>query len=120
MSHPQASGMDVLIIEDSPVFALFAAHAVTSCLPEANIARCATYATAAEHLRDSGCGLVVCGFGVGDGRTAHDVRSLTTAPMVVLTGRPGAIPDLPSDSRLVYKGAGPDALCAAIQAAVSA
>lgn len=114
------SGLKVVVVDDSAVFALFAANAVTSCLPHASVVRCDSYAEAAEDLRDGGVGLVVCGYGVGDGRTAHDVRRICSAPMVLLTGRPAHELDLPANSRVVLKGAGPDALRAAIGAAVLA
>lgn len=114
----QGSGMRVVVLDDSPVFSLFAANAVATCLPGASIVRCDSYSTAAGHLREADCGLIVCGYGVGDGRTAHDVRRITSAPMVLLTGRPEAEIDMPSDARVVAKGAGPDALRAAIGAAV--
>lgn len=112
------AGIRVVVLDDSPVFSLFAANAVATCLPGASVIRCDTYSSAAEHLRDTSCGLIVCGYGVGDGRTAHDVRRITSAPIVLLTGRPQHEIELPSDSRVVLKGAGPDALRAAIGAAV--
>ena len=114
----EGPGLKVIVLEDSAVFATFAAQVVTTCLPGASVVRCESYADAANQLREGTCGLIVCGFGVGDGRTAHDVRRLTAAPMVVLTGHPGREGDLPANSRLVLKGAGPDALRAAIGSAV--
>ena len=111
--------MRVVILDDSPVFAMFAASAVKTSLPGASVVQCATYSEAAAHLRDSGCELVVCGYGVGEDMTAHDVRSVTSAPMVLLTGRPLDGISLPSNSRLVMKQDGPDALRAAIGASVA-
>ncbi len=103
-----------LVIEDSPVFAALASSAITSNFKGAQVVRKATYDDAAEELADGMFSAVVCGFGLGGNRTAHDVRSATTAPIVVLTGRPGAI-DAPRDSRVVAKGAGPEALVSALK-----
>ena len=111
-------GLEVIVLEDSAVFATLAAQAVVASLPGASVVRCDSYAEAATRLREGSCGLIVCGYGVGEGRTAHDVRRLTAAPMVILTGHAGREGDLPSGSHLVLKSAGPDALKAAIGTAV--
>jgi len=110
--------MKVVVLDDSVVFAMFAANAVATVLPNASVVRCTSYDEAAKEL-ENGCGLVVCGYGVGDGKTAHDVRRASSAPMVLLTGRPETDFDKPSNARVVLKGDGPEALRAAIGAAVS-
>jgi len=112
------NGLKVVVLDDSAVFAMFAANAAATALPGASIVRCETYVDALEELSDGRCGLVVCGYGVGEGVTAHDLRRASSAPMVLLTGRPEADIDKPANSRVVLKGAGPDALRAAIGAAV--
>lgn len=111
------TGMKVVVLDDSAVFAMFAANAVASALPGATVVRCETYTDALAELSDGSCGLVVCGYGVGEGVTAHDLRRASSAPMVLLTGRPESEIDMPSNARVVLKGAGPDALRAAIGAA---
>jgi len=111
------NGMKVVVLDDSAVFAMFAANAVAAALPGARVVRCETYLEALDELADGSCGLVVCGYGIGDGVTAHDLRRASSAPMVLLTGRPEGEFDKPSNSRVVLKGAGPDALRAAIGAA---
>ena len=110
-------GLKVVVLDDSAVFAMFAANAVATALPGARVVRCENYREALDELADGSCGLVVCGYGVGEGVTAHDLRRACTAPMVLLTGRPESEIDKPSNSRVVLKGAGPDALRAAIGAA---
>lgn len=112
------AGMKVVVLDDSVVFAMFAANAAATALPGASVVRCATYSDALEELSDGRTGLVVCGYGVGEGVTAHDLRRASSAPMVLLTGRPEAEIDTPVNCRVVLKGAGPDALRAAIGAAV--
>ncbi|MDO8847228.1 MAG: hypothetical protein Q7W51_02420 [Coriobacteriia bacterium] len=107
-----------LVIEDSPVFAALAASVISSHFTGAQIVRKSTYDDAAEELADGMFSAVVCGFGLGGERTAHDVRRITTAPLVVLTGRPGKI-DPPSGSRVVHKGAGPEALASALRACLA-
>lgn len=109
-----ADPVRVIVLDDSPVFSLFAAQAVASALPGADVTRYASFGEARQHLAGDQCDLVVCGFGVGDGMTANDVRRLSKAPIVLLTGRPMDEIGLPSKSHLVRKGAGPDALQAAI------
>ena len=111
--------MQVVVLDDSPVFAMFATNAVKMSLPGASVVQCATYSEATAHLRGSDCGLIVCGYGVGEDMTAHDIRSVSSAPMVLLTGRPLDGINLPANSHLVMKHDGPDALRAAIGAAVA-
>ncbi len=111
------NGMKVVVLDDSAVFAMFAANAAAATLPGARVVRCETYTQALRELADGSCGLLVCGYGVGEGATAHDLRRASSAPMVLLTGRPEAEIDKPPNSRVVLKGAGPDALRAAIGAA---
>lgn len=114
----KGNGLKVVVLDDSAVFAMFASNAVAAVLPSARVVRCETYAEALDELSDGSCGLVVCGYGVGEGVTAHDLRLASSAPMVLLTGRPTHEIGLPVNSRVVSKGAGPDALRAAIGAAV--
>lgn len=104
-----------LIIEDSPVFAALASSVISSHFTGAEIVRKPTYEAAADDLCETQYTAVVCGYGLGDSRTAHDVRQLTNAPMVVLTGRPGRI-DAPHGSQVVGKSAGPEALASALRA----
>lgn len=107
-----------LVIEDSPVFAALAASTLASHFAGAEIVRHSSFTAAAEDLRSGDHTAVVCGFGLGDGKTAHHVRELTTAPIVVLTGRPGEI-DAPRRSQVVAKSAGPEALAAALRAVLA-
>ena len=106
-----------LVIEDSPVFAALAASTIASTFTGAEVVRAATYDQAEGELADGMFSAVVCGFGLGGDRTAHDVRQLTHAPIVVLTGRPGDV-DAPMGARVVRKGAGPEALASALRACV--
>ena len=103
-----------LIIEDMHMFAVLASNTLTSHFPGAQIVCRTDFAGAEADLNDSMFSAVICGFGLGDGRTVHDVRALTEAPIVVLTGRVGEL-DAPSNSRVVQKGAGPEALVAALR-----
>jgi hypothetical protein len=106
-----------LVVEDSPVFAALSASTIKMHFPNASVERCATYDEAVTKLASGGYTAVVCGFGLDGGRTAHDLRMLTTAPLVVLTGRPGDI-DAPSGAQVVHKGAGAEALAGALRACV--
>lgn len=108
----------VVVLDDSPIFSLFAAHAVEKAVPGVRVIRSANFTEALPHMTSSQCQLVVCGYGVGEGMTAHDVRRVSDAPMVLLTGRPLDEIGLPSNSRVVTKGAGPEALQSAVEAAV--
>ncbi len=116
-SSNAGSGMKVVVLDDSVVFAMFAANAVAATLPAARVVRCETYREAVDELADGSCGLVVCGYGVGEGVTAHDLRRASSAPIVLLTGRPEGEFDKPTNSWVVLKGDGPEALRAAISAA---
>jgi hypothetical protein len=107
-----------LVIEDSPVFAALAASTIANHFTGAEIVRHTSFTDAEDDLRAGRHSVVVCGFGLGDGRTANDVRRLTTAPIVVLTGRPGQL-ELPFGARQVSKGAGPEALVSAINASLA-
>lgn len=110
----EGTGRKFLIIEDSPVFSAFAFSTISSNYPGAHIVRTLSYDAAASELSQDWAA-IVCGFGLGGDKTAHDVRRRTGAPMVVLTGRPD-ITDLPVGSRRVNKGEGPEALASALRA----
>lgn len=112
----RAAGETFLIIEDSPVFAALASTAIATNFLGAEVVRHHSFDAAREELTKQ-WSAVVCGFGVGNGKTAHDIRRHTVAPMVILTGRPDHI-DLPSGSRRVNKGEGPEALVSAIRASL--
>ena len=107
-----------LVIEDSPVFAALAASVISTHFDGAQVVRHPTYDAAAGELAEGGFSAVVCGFGLGGDRTAHDVRQLTQAPIVVLTGRLGEV-DAPAGARVVKKGAGPEALASALRTCIA-
>jgi len=115
--HTRASRR-FLVIEDSPVFAALASSTIASHYSDAEIVRRGSFAEAESDLRAGGFSAVVCGYGLGDGRTAHDVRACTSAPMVVFTGRLEGL-DVPADARIVEKSAGPEALMAALRASLA-
>jgi len=107
-----------LVIEDSPVFAALASSTITSTFNGAQVVRATTYEEATPELDGGMFSAVVCGFGLGGDRTVHDVRRLTTAPIVVLTGRPGAV-NVPHGTQVVRKGAGPEALASALRSCLA-
>ena len=107
-----------LVIEDSPIFAALASNTITSTFTGAQVVRATTYEDAAPELDGGMFSAVVCGFGLGGERTVHDVRRLTTAPIVVLTGRLGHV-DVPHGARVVQKGAGPEALASALRSCLA-
>jgi DNA-binding NarL/FixJ family response regulator len=109
----------VLVVDDSPIFAMIAANAVTYHMPHAKVACCGSYREAEALLRTSHFETVVSGFGIGSGHTVHDIRRITEAPIVVLTGRPEGQVDAPTNSRVVQKGTGPEALRMAIGASLA-
>lgn len=49
------TGMKVVVLDDSAVFAMFAANAVAATLPKAAIVRCETYHEALDELADGTC-----------------------------------------------------------------
>ncbi|MRS12276.1 MAG: hypothetical protein EG823_04290 [Actinobacteria bacterium] len=107
-----------LVIEDSPVFATLASSTIATHFNGAQVVTKSTYQDAAEELEQGMFSAVICGYGLGEGRTVHDVRTLTASPIVVLTGRPGHV-DVPQGAQVVRKGAGPEALAAALRACVA-
>ncbi len=107
-------GRKFLVVEDSPVFAALATTTIRMGFPDARVEECHTFEEAIEHIRTGLVDLLVCGYGLDQGKTAHDIRALTDTPMVVLTGRPDEI-DPPHGARVVEKMAGPLALQSAIQ-----
>jgi len=110
-------GRRFLIIEDSPVFAALASSTINSNFNGAQVVRAASFETALAELAGDWAA-IVCGFGIGGGKTAHDVRRHTEAPMVILTGRPDHI-ELPRGATRVNKGDGPEALAKALRACLS-
>lgn len=110
-------GRRLLVIEDSPVFAALASSTITTNFPGAHVERRASFDAALDELAHDWAA-IVCGFGVGGDKTAHDVRKHTRAPMVILTGRPDHI-DLPHGTQRVNKGDGPEALASALRACLA-
>jgi hypothetical protein len=107
-----------MVIEDSPVFAQLASATIASHYDGAEVVRHLSFGDAERDLAEGEYTAVVCGFGLGDGRTAHDVREVTDAPMVVLTGRLDGV-EAPSRAFVVEKSAGPQALVAALRACLA-
>ncbi|MBN2248526.1 MAG: hypothetical protein JW733_07490 [Coriobacteriia bacterium] len=103
-----------LIIEDSQVFATLTASALRTRSTGAIVDVRPSFAEAESDLGSTQYTAVICGYGLGGEHTVHDVRRVTRAPIVVLTGRPDEIA-LPSGSRKVMKASGPDALIAAVR-----
>jgi hypothetical protein len=108
------AGSCFLVVDDSPVFAIIAANAIKQHISGAVVEVCATFGEAEAVIRSKGIKLVISGYGLGDGKTVLDVRRMTEAPILVFTGRPGEDRELPHRSRVVAKGAGPDALRGAL------
>lgn len=108
------AGSCFLVVDDSPVFAIIAANAIKQHVAGAEVEVCASFDEAEAVIRSKGIRLVVSGYGLGDGKTVIDVRRLTEAPILIFTGRPGEDRELPRRSRIVAKGAGPEALRGAL------
>lgn len=108
------AGQRFLVVEDSPIFAKFASNTIQYVYPDAEVIECHTYADAAREIRTGKFKLIVSGFGLDGGKTAHDIRSLCDAPMVLLTGRPDRDAAGLGTATVVQKGAGSDAMRAAI------
>ncbi len=117
-SYVRPSANRFLVIEDSPIFAALAASVIQAHFRGAEVVRRLSFEDAADELRSAAITAVVCGYGLGGDRTAHDVRRLTAAPMVILTGRPGDVQP-PTRAQVVEKSAGPEALANALRAATA-
>jgi hypothetical protein len=107
-----------MIIEDSPVFAALASATVGSHFTDAEIVRRQSYSDARPDVISGNFSAIICGYGLGDGKTANDLRALTRAPMVIFTGRLEEI-RVPVGARVVEKSAGPEALIAALRASLA-
>lgn len=103
-----------LVIEDSSVFATLTSSALRTHFTGAVVDCRESFDQAVGDLRSTQYSAIICGYGLGGDRTVHDVRDVTEVPIVVLTGRPGHL-ELPRGSKMVTKGAGPEALVAAIR-----
>lgn len=112
----RAHGTRILVVDDSPIFATIAANTARLCYPGADVVQCHSFEEAEPELKGAGFSLIVSGNGLGGGRSVHDVRRLSMAPIVLFTGRPPAEADTPVGSRVVTKGAGPEALRLAMEA----
>lgn len=107
-----------MVIEDSQVFAVLTSSALRTHFPGATVDCRGSFAEAEADLSTTSYSAVICGYGLGGEHTVHDVRRVSRVPIVVLTGRPGAL-DLPAGAQRVSKGAGPDALVEAVKAVTS-
>ena len=83
--------------------------------PGAEVVQCHSFEEAEPRLRDQRFSLVVSGTGLGGNRSAHDVRRMTSAPIVLFTGRTPQGPEVPANACVVAKDAGPNALREAIE-----
>jgi hypothetical protein len=115
----EGDGSRVLVVDDSPVFCTISKNVIGNMMPESTVVACVDYGEARRQLDAGPVALVVSGLGIGDGRTAHDLRPLTEAPIIVLSGRPDADLGGLRNARLVRKDAGPGALSAAIEASLA-
>ncbi|HSK47848.1 MAG TPA: hypothetical protein VLA05_07585 [Coriobacteriia bacterium] len=109
----------VLVVDNSPIFSMIAANAVTYHMPQAEVITCDSYDEAERQLASAHFEALVCGYGLGGGKTAHDLRRVSRVPMVVLTGRPEDQIEAPENCRIVQKGTGPEGLRAAIGASLA-
>lgn len=109
-----------VVVEDSPIFASFAANSVRFSHPDAEVIECHTFAEAESALRSGPVKLIISGFGLDGGRTVHDVRRLCDAPIVLLTGRPDRDVSGLERVHMVEKGAGSEAMRSAIGALLGA
>jgi hypothetical protein len=114
-----AGGRKFVVIEDSQVFATLTSCAIRTAFPGSHVEEFHSFQDVEMRLRFGDIDVVVCAYGLDAGKTAHDVRALCDAPMVVVTGRPDGI-EPPKDSRVVTKMAGPVALRIAIQESLTA
>lgn len=118
MEHPGGITRKFMVVEDSPVFAALAASTIRFGFPNAQVTECHSFEAAVAALRSSDVDVLVCGYGVGEGKTVHDLRAICDVPIVVLTGRlHDVVP--PIRSRVVEKSAGPVALQAALEGALT-
>lgn len=114
------SGHHFLVVEDSPVFMRIAANVLRNAIPGASVTECCSFDEARQALLERPISLVVSGYGIGGGRSVKDLRMLTDAPIIVLTGRPEHEVDAPINAHVVQKDAGPGALTTAIHACMPA
>lgn len=118
MQHHDRPSHKVVVIEDSKVFATLTSCAIRTGFPGSRVEEFHSFGEAEMRLRFGGIDVIVCAYGLDDGKTAHDVRELCDAPMVVVTGRPDDV-TAPRDSQVIEKKAGPVALQVAIAGALT-
>jgi len=106
----------VLIVEPSAVFRTLARNAVQSCMDAERVVAAGTFEEAVRQLSGQPVGLLVCAERFDCGRTAHDIRAISSAPMIVLTSNDAALQSPPARSRVVARSAGPEIMRSAIAA----
>jgi hypothetical protein len=113
------SNSDVyLVVEDSPVFAALFTSTVRDVVGGAGeVVRCNSLDEAEPYLLRGNVKLVVGGYGLGNGRTAADLRDISDVPMVVMSGRPSGITAL-RNATIIQKSDGPDKLREAIRSLI--
>lgn len=112
------SSRTIIVIDDSPIFVRLAMAAVQNACTGYDVISAASLDDARHILEDSPA-LVVTGYGVGGGRTVHDVVALLDreTPVVVFTGKPNV--NLPMGAVLVEKTSGASALADAARTCLS-
>lgn len=112
------SSKTIIVIDDSPIFVRLAMAAVQNACSGYDVISAASLEDARQMLEDSPA-LVVTGYGVGGGRTVHDVVALIDreTPVVVFTGKPNV--SLPTGAVLVEKTSGASALADAARTCLS-
>lgn len=106
--------LKALVVEDSPVFSALTASTIRMEYPGARVLQCRSLMEAEATLNRSPVDVIVCGAGLSDGSTAHDIARMTPTPMIVMSGRLGDV-NLPEGAGFVEKSAGPLALKDAIE-----
>lgn len=114
MTAESATELRALVVEDSPVFSALTASTIRLEYPGARVLQCRTLIEAEAALGRAPVDVIVCGAGLSDGSTAHDIGRITPTPMVVMSGRLGDV-SLPPGAEFVEKSAGPLALRDAIE-----
>lgn len=112
------SSRTIIVIDDSPIFVRLAMAAVQNACAGYDVISASSLDDARHMLEDSPA-LVVTGYGVGGGRTVHDVVALLDrqTPVVVFTGKPNV--SLPMGAVLVEKTSGASALADAARTCLS-
>lgn len=104
----------VLVLEEIGIFRQLAANTVRASVASADVIDCESWEQARSLMQQQDFSLIVCGDTYSCGASAHDVRRLSMAPMIVMRSSDDTGWRGPTNTIEVSRSAGPEPMRQAV------